>query len=150
MIRYKKIDAWNNKKKYNDGPNGHVYFLYKMLKERESHINISFIMPTELEHIDFVSSRSKKIYKTWQIIYFYDNPIGNFYISNDNEIGLFILKEYQGKGFGKTIMRDIISFAKISGYGSLYANINPDNVFSIEFFKKNDFEILQHTYKLNV
>src|SRR5580700_4473515 len=82
-----------------------THFLYELLKEREPHQNISHReMPSFEEHTHFVDSHP---YREWFII-FYEwrnvemGPIGAIYLSKQNEIGIFIAKEYQGKGHGKT------------------------------------------------
>lgn len=112
----------------------HYKILYQILSEREPHQNISHReMPTYENHIKFVDS---KPYKDWWIIYNNGPAIGSVYISKNNEIGLFILKEFQGKGYGSQALHFILENNKHTVFR---ANINPQNFKSIGFFKKFGF-----------
>ena len=118
-------------------------FLYELLKERNSSINISHKkMPTFNEHVNFVLS---KPYSKWYIIYLCRNKVGSVYLSKQNEIGIFIKKEFLKKGIGTEVLKKIM---KLHPRKQFLANINPKNKKSIEFFKKNGFNILQYTYEL--
>lgn len=118
-------------------------FLYELLKERNSSINISHQkMPTYNKHINFILS---KPYSKWYIIYFERTKVGSIYISKQSEVGIFIMKKFLKKGIGSEALEIII---KLNPRKQFLANINPKNKKSIEFFKKNGFKILQHTYEL--
>jgi RimJ/RimL family protein N-acetyltransferase len=118
-------------------------FLYEILKERKPSTNISHQkMPTYKEHVSFVLS---KPYSKWYVIYFGKNKVGSIYISKQNEIGIFIKKEFLKKGLGTKVLKTMINLNPRKQY---LANINPKNKKSVEFFKKNGFKILQHTYEL--
>ena len=99
-------------------------------------------MPTYNKHINFISS---KPYSKWYIIYFERTKVGSIYISKQNEIGIFIMKKFLKKRIGSEALEIII---KSNPRKQFLANINPKNKKSIEFFKKNGFKILQHTYEL--
>jgi RimJ/RimL family protein N-acetyltransferase len=121
-------------------------FLYELLKEREPHQNISHReMPSFEEHTRFVDSHP---YQEWFVI-FYEwrnvemGPIGAIYLSKQNEIGIFIAKEYQGKGYGKTAICLLMN--RHPGERFL-ANINPLNERSIDVFLDLGFELKQLTY----
>ncbi len=118
-------------------------FLYEILKERKPPTNISHQkMPTYKEHVSFVLS---KPYSKWYVIYFGKSKVGSIYISKQNEIGIFIKKEFLKKGLGTKVLKVMINLNPRKQY---LANINPKNKKSVEFFKKNGFKILQHTYEL--
>ncbi len=118
-------------------------FLYEILKERKPSANISHQkMPTYKEHVSFVLSRP---YSKWYVIYFGKSKAGSIYISKQNEIGIFIKKEFSKKGLGAKVLKTMINLNPREQY---LANINPKNKKSVEFFKKNGFKILQHTYEL--
>ena len=104
-----------------------IAFLWNMLDEREPEQNISFKMPTLEEHKKFLKSNP---YHKWYIIEESGEPIGNCYITEKDEIGYFILKKYQRKGYAT---KAIIDLAKLSPRGAYYANINPQNQASIRF-----------------
>ena len=119
-----------------------IRFLYNQLKERDSTINISHKkMPTYSEHSKFVLSNS---YTKWYIIMNKNKKIGNTYLTKTNEIGIFILKSNENKGIGKIVLEKIM---KINSRSRYLANVNPKNKKSLDFFKKNGFKLIQHTYE---
>ena len=120
-----------------------VRFLYNQLKERDPKINISHKkMPSYSEHTKFVLS---KPYSKWYIIYYKNRKVGNVYLSKMNEIGIFILKTIKIKGLGSLVLEQILEKNPKTRY---LANVNPKNIKSAEFFKKNGFKLIQHTYEL--
>ena len=109
-------------------------FLYDLLKQRDPRVNISHKkMPTYNEHIKFVIS---KPYSKWYIIQSNNESIGSIYLSKQNEIGIFLLNNMQGKGIGQQVLKLIMKKHPRFRY---LANINPMNKNSIEFFTKNGF-----------
>ena len=120
-------------------------FLYDLLKERESNVNISHKkMPTYLQHIKFIES---KPYSKWYIIRLGNQKIGSAYLSKQNEIGIFITKNMHTKKLGTVALNMLIKKNRRKRY---LANINPKNKKSISFFKKNGFELIQHTFELEL
>ena len=119
-------------------------FLFEMLDEREKNVNISHrAMPTFEQHKKFVLS---KPYSKWYIIVQNKNKIGSIYLSKQDEIGIFLKKKLYNEGIGTIALKLIREKNPRKRY---LANINPKNKKSIQFFKKNNFKILQHTYELN-
>ena len=120
-------------------------FLYDLLKERESNVNISHKkMPTYAQHIKFIESRP---YSKWYVIILNNQKIGSAYLSKQNEIGIFITKNKQRKKLGTAVLDMIIKKNHRKRY---LANVNPKNKKSISFFKKNGFELIQHTFELEL
>ncbi len=120
-------------------------FLYDLLKERESNVNISHKkMPTYAQHIKFIESRP---YSKWYVIILNNQKIGSAYLSKQNEIGIFITKNKQRKKLGTSVLDMIIKKNHRKRY---LANVNPKNKKSISFFKKNGFELIQHTFELEL
>ena len=120
-------------------------FLYDLLKERESNVNISHKkMPTYAQHIKFIESRP---YSKWYVIILNNQKIGSAYLSKQNEIGIFITKNKQRKKLGTSVLDIIIKKNHRKRY---LANVNPKNKKSISFFKKNGFELIQHTFELEL
>jgi len=120
-------------------------FLFKLLKERNPSENISHKkMPTYKEHIKFISS---KPYKKWYIIKYQDRKVGSIYLTDMNEIGIFIKKEFQVKNIGTKAIKSLMKKDSRIRY---LANINPKNIKSIKFFKKNGFKLIQYTYELEI
>lgn len=127
-------------------------FLYRLLAQRDETINISHKrMPLFKNHCRFIKSRP---YREWYIIVVDDVMAGSVYISKQSEIGLFIYKALKGQGIGKKALQMILS---LHIERPLYANINPSNHRSIQFFARHGFtyvcnlkndrgEIIQNTY----
>lgn len=131
-------------------------FLYDLLKERAPEESISHKkMPSYTDHVTFVLDNN--YYKYWALIEITQEvtyqkfidiikiPVGSVYLTNRNEIGIHIKKDYRGKGYGKAAIDNIKSLFK----GPFYANVSPKNIESQEFFTKNGFELIQYTYILD-
>lgn len=128
-----------------------IQLLYKILGERKPWQSISHRkMPTFGEHRDFVKS---KPYAAWYFIIKEVPPppnepwdcneiVGSTYLTHNNELGIFIFKEYHGQGFGSRAINLIMSMHE----PPFYANINPINHVSREFFTKLGFKFIQTTY----
>jgi len=118
-------------------------FLYQLLAERDPIANISHRrMPTYKEHVQFVKSRP---YTKWYVIYFNDRKAGSIYLSKQDEIGIFVKKVMQDKGIGSIAMAMLM---KKNHRDRFLANVSPKNKKSAEFFKRNGFVLIQHTYEL--
>ncbi len=120
-------------------------FLYDLLKERNSKINISHKrMPTWEEHVRFVKS---KPYSKWYIIYNKDEKIGSIYLSKQSEIGIHLLKKYEKESIHlESIKKLMVLNSKIK----FRANVSPKNKNYIMLFEKLGFEMIQHTYELDL
>ena len=116
-------------------------FLYNSLKEREGRVNISHkLLPTWEEHIEFVKNYD---YIVGDIIIVNEEKIGNIYLTQLNEIGIFILKKFHDVGYGSEALK---MFMEKNGKRRYLANINPTNYKSIQFFGKHGFSHFQNTY----
>ena len=120
-------------------------FLWKMLQDRDSIINISHAnMPTWNEHCDFIKS---KPYRDWLIIEHEGKLIGQIYLTHLNEIGIHIISEERGHSFGSQAVHKLISFY---GTGRYLANIAPANVASQDFFRSLGFKLIQYTFEFTM
>jgi len=118
-------------------------FLYDLLKERDPRANISHKkMPTFSEHKKFVSSNP---YAKWYIIEKNGEKAGSIYLTKTDEIGIFIEKSFHRQGIGKIALNLLIEKNPRDRY---LANVNPQNKKSLEFFKNNSFNLIQHTFEL--
>jgi hypothetical protein len=118
-------------------------FLYTLLGERHPNANISHKkMPSYNEHVKFVTS---KPYSKWYVINYQNQSAGSIYLTKNDEIGIFIKKGFQGIGLGNLALHLLI---KANPRPRYLANVNPKNLKSIEFFKKNQFKLIQYTYEL--
>ncbi len=120
-----------------------IRFLFNLLKERDPQTNISHKkMPTYSQHEKFVKS---KPYKKWYIIKSQSNKVGSIYLSEQDEIGIFLKKDVQGKNIGNQALEILMKKSPKQRY---LANVNPNNSKSISFFEKNGFKLIQYTYEL--
>ncbi len=72
-------------------------FLYELLKQREGSVNISHhSIPTLTEHRDYIKNHS---YQSWDIIWVENNRVGNIYLTQRDEVGVFIDNKSQGRGY---------------------------------------------------
>lgn len=116
-------------------------FLYGLLKERDRIVNISHRqMPSWDEHVKF--NRSKP-YKYDFIIKDGKRRVGRVYITSRNEIGIFIKKIFQSRGYGAAVLGMVLN--KLKGR-AVYANVAPSNKKSQKFFEKFGFKLIQYTY----
>lgn len=117
-------------------------WLYKLLKERDDSMNISHrAMPTYLQHCNFVKEHP---YGMWYAVWHGRLKIGHWYLTKQNEVGLFVARKYQWKGYGTRILATIAR--EFSGT-TLLANINPKNKRSLKLFKSLGFGPVQVTLR---
>jgi len=116
-------------------------FLFDLLKQREGIVNISHkSLPTWEEHVEYIKNNT---YQSWDIIWVDNVRIGNIYLTDRDEIGIFLDKEFQSNGYGSIAINE---FMKKNGKKRYLANINPTNYKSIQFFGKHGFIHIQNTY----
>jgi len=77
-----------------------------------------------------------------------DKPIAYGHIDyskdeNKNWLGICILDKYQGKGYGKAIMTELINLSNIVNVNELYLSVDKDNIKAIELYKKFGFKIYE-------
>lgn len=116
-------------------------FLYDLLSERDASTNISHVsMPDRITHINFVLGHP---YKEWWLLVDDGVRVGAMYLTHADEVGIFLLRKYRGKGRGpKAIVR-----LQQRSDAPLLANINPKNYPSIAMFENLGFNHIQNTYR---
>jgi RimJ/RimL family protein N-acetyltransferase len=119
--------------------------LYRLLEERPVSANISHQeMPTWKKHKQFVKSRP---YSAWFLIMDGEEVLGSIYLTQQDEIGIFLFEKHQGNGHaGKAISM----LMKLHPRKRYLANINPNNEGSIRMFKRLGFAHIQNTYLFDV
>jgi GNAT superfamily N-acetyltransferase len=129
-------------------------FLYEILKERLTleNVNISHtIMPTWEEHQEFIhrycSGDKTHPYKKWYIIKLFKTMVGHCYLTQQNEIGVFVAKKFWGQGIGPSAIKALMLREPEAFY---IANINPENERSKKIFENLGFKLIQHTYKISL
>ena len=119
-------------------------FLYNLLMERDTRVNISHKkMPTYNQHVSFVSA---KPYSKWYVILYGASKAGSIYLTSQNEIGIFIKKSFQNKQIGNIALHKLIQKNPKKRY---LANVNTQNKKSMRFFKNNGFKLIQYTFELS-
>ena len=122
-------------------------FLYDLLLERDPAINISHReIPSFDDHRRFVESQP---YRAWYLVHADEEPVGAIYLTNPptpshagNEIGIFISKAHQGKGYAKRAICILMSMHPAKRF---LANISTGNPRSMRLFWSLGFELVQHT-----
>ena len=146
MIPLEFHDA-TDKENHNHGR--HLRFLYDLLRERldSANVNISHRrMPSYEDHCEFVERGSG--YAAFWVIANEGDPTqlyASFYVTERREVGLFVAKGHQGKGYGKWILSEFLKEFP----GEYFANIHPENCRSKRFFRDMGFEPCQHTYRIS-
>ncbi len=126
--------------------------LYELLLERDPSVNISHKkMPTWRDHLAFFDS---KPYRKWYLAQVDGTTVGACYLTKQNEIGIQLFRQHQGKGYGLEAVNALITQHKplkaIPGKraGRFIANINPANEKSKRLFQKLGFVHIQETFAL--
>jgi RimJ/RimL family protein N-acetyltransferase len=117
-------------------------YLFTILGERDPVASISHQkMPTWCDHVSFVRSNP---YAAWYLIKLIadDTVLGALYLTHHSEIGISLLRKYQGQGYGKRAIRMLMAAHPRPRY---LANIAPGNHRSIQFFDRLGFQTLQIT-----
>jgi RimJ/RimL family protein N-acetyltransferase len=104
-------------------------------------VNISHrSLPTLTEQRDYIENHT---YQSWDIIWVENNRVGNIYLTQRDEVGIFIDSKFQARGYGSQALKQ---FMEKNGKKRYLANINPTNYKSIQFFGKHGFIHIQNTY----
>ena len=119
-------------------------FLYELLSERKSHVNISHKKtPTYAKHVKFVMS---KPYSKWYVIYHTTEKIGSVYLTKQDEIGIHFKEQNMNNKIRSKVLNMIIKKNPRNRY---LININPRNTSLRNFLKNEGFELIQHTYEIS-
>ena len=119
-------------------------FLYELLSERKSHVNISHKKtPTYAKHVKFVMS---KPYSKWYVIYHTTEKIGSVYLTKQDEIGIRFKEQNMNNKIRSKVLNMIIKKNLRNRY---LININPRNTSLRNFLKNEGFELIQHTYEIS-
>ena len=120
--------------------------LYDLLAERPPEASISHKkMPTWEEHLAFIASDP---YWSWYLIQNAAGIVGCVYLSYQNEIGISIFREFQGRGYGPEAVNLLIEeqgpiWNMHGGVSPWRANVNPRNAPSIRMFERLGFKLVR-------
>lgn len=116
--------------------------LYDLLRERTPEQSISHRkMPTYEEHLKFVESRP---YLCWFLIEVNREFVGSVYLTKQREIGIFIFRAHQGKGYAQRAVQHM----RKTYPGRMLANVNPANVASQKLFERLGSKVIQWTFEI--
>lgn len=125
--------------------------LYALLQERMPGQSISHhALPAWDEHLEFVNSHP---YRKWWLCQTGERYVGALYLTQRNEIGIGILRQYQNQGYGNAFVRlatalyEPLPASPSECPGRWLANINPRNAPSIRMFERLGFTHIQNTYE---
>lgn len=103
-------------------------FLYEMLKGRDPTTAISHEkMPTFEQHAAFVN---RKPYKAWYVIMEGNNPVGNIYLTDRNEIGVHIKASARRQGYATWAVNQLMNQ---HGPRRYFFNVSPNNMDGQDF-----------------
>jgi len=122
---------------------GYPFILYQLLKERQPHESVEHkSMPTWNEHLAYLATEPHK-----HLYFIHDSmvTVGVVYITKRDEVGVFLFKDYRGRGYGPKAVNLLL---KKHNERPLYANINPSNTRSLKLFSKSGFKEYNRVYKL--
>lgn len=134
-----------------DAPGVSVPLLWRLMQERPAYANISHqSMPTMEGHKEFVLHHP---YHAWYLIEVLskepgiDFPlrVGAIYLTKQNEIGIFILQQYQGMGYATAAIEELKRRHPKPYY---LANVAPGNGPGIALFERLGGKIIQQTFKI--
>lgn len=122
--------------------------LWGLLCQRDETVSISHrVMPSFREHVLFIESDP---YQAWYFMMEIDfmmeieKVVGACYLSKQNEIGVFVFGDSQGKGYATQAVKEVMA---AHGERRYLANINPRNLKSVKLFNNLGFKHIQNTYE---
>lgn len=123
--------------------------LYQLLKKRTEQFSISHAaVPDYAQHVEFYRS---KPYRVWYIIEQDGQSMGSAYITENNEIGVFVIDEAQE--LEQRVLQQLISThsplpaIKSRRAGSFSLNVNPSNQRLIDSALALGGQHIQNTYR---
>ena len=141
-ITFKRIEEKQSKKD--------IETLYDLLSKKNHSISHE-VMPDFEEHKNFVKSNP---YRAWYLIYFKEEAVGSFYLSNDNSVGINI-EEYQDIECMKEILIFIknnhspLKPIKSKRAAKFHIHISPENSFLRNSLEKLSKKLIQITYLID-
>lgn len=121
------------------------------IKKDNIHLLQSFIKCKIPSSFRYFKNRSIEVIKNHKLTIigyeFLNNnkiPIGYSHIDNEdniNWIGICVLKNYQGKGFGKQLFLYILDYIKNNNIQNVKLTVDIDNYIALNMYLKNNFSI---------
>lgn len=123
-------------------------FLYELLNKRKSKNNISNrIIKSWKDHLNFIDYNNP--FSDWYIIEKNQQWVGSIYLTQRNEIGIYIAEKFRGGKIGKDALKLLIQKHPRRFY---YSNVNPNNEdlkkFFQKFFGKTNYKLVEMCYEI--
>lgn len=97
--------------------------------------------------------QSKEIIE-WFLASIENKPIGSLWMElreNKTFIGLFILKEFRGQGYGRLVLNHIVGISKENGCRAIYLNVRENNLSAIKLYESYGFsKVKRYTNSLGI
>lgn len=127
--------------------------LYDLLMERTPNQSISHRYTSFDDHCRFFDSRP---YRIWNLVKAVgeEDFVGAMYISHQNEIGLFIFSRFQGRGYGREAVQQILeSYRPSPGKKSIVSdsfilNVSVNNIGAQKFWESVGARPVQVSYTI--
>ena len=126
-----------------------IITLYDLLQKREHSISHKAV-PSFEDHAAFVNTNP---YRAWYLVRGSDEAVGTFYVSNENTVGINIVRSSDEKIIDKLCSYIVEEYAPLpeikSVRGPEFAiNVAPDNAFLISALERLNKKVLQISYSL--
>ena len=126
--------------------------LYRLMQERPAESAIAHRRtPTPEEHRAFMAA---KPYRAWCLVQAGGRYVGAVTLRPDNEVGVFILREFQRRGYARAALLELMrAYQPLPAIpaarpGHFVANVNPANAASIALFVSLGGRHIANTYQL--
>ena len=126
--------------------------LYRLVQERPAESAIAHRRtPSMEEHRAFMAS---KPYRAWCLVHADGRAVGAVTLTPNNEVGVFILREFQRKGYARAGLQELMrAYRPLPAIpavrpGYFVANVNPANKASIALFTSLGGRHIANTYEL--
>jgi RimJ/RimL family protein N-acetyltransferase len=130
--------------------------LYRLMQERPAESAIAHRRtPSMEEHRAFMAA---KPYRAWCLVNAGASPqsiyVGAVTLTPNNEVGVFILREFQRRGYARAALIELMrAYKPMPGIaavrpGHFVANVNPKNEASIALFTSLGGRHIANTYEL--
>jgi len=127
-------------------------FLYELMKERPPESAIAHRKPPSFEeHRAFMAL---KPYRAWCLVEAEGRRVGAVTLTPNNEVGVFILREFQRKGYARAALQALmLAYPPLPAIptvrpGHFFANVNPANAASVALFTSLGGRHIANTYEL--
>jgi RimJ/RimL family protein N-acetyltransferase len=126
--------------------------LYRLMQERPADSTIAHRRtPSMEEHRAFMAA---KPYRAWCLVQAGGRYVGAVTLTPNNEVGVFILREFQRKGHARAALQELLrAYRPLPAVaavrpGYFVANVNPANKASIALFTSLGGRHIANTYQL--